>query len=341
MLLILWESKMAKAPRLRERSMQCCAVCFLLLASLLLDGCQQPARDQVTPTSAQPLETASPALCIFSFSALSSEAKPGDSITLTWQAIGDEAFILHDEEWGALSTDAIPVPLSGTTTVTVNASLRRTRITYVLMVRSRQGGDSVSTGVTVWLACPEQWFFSYPPDGCPQPVLRTTIVVQQFERGMMIYSSADKRIYALEGPLGESYTYSVQEDTWREGMAESDPSIIPPQGFYQPVRGLGLTWRTQVDTWGRSLRERLGWATGEAFVAGEGFAQEWVHGKQLDIYITGPNNTIILLPSMGSAKIVPTPPPGALSPIGGSPTREPGANVAAPSCATPTAVASS
>jgi hypothetical protein len=34
---------------------------------------------------------------------------------------------------------------------------------------------------------------------------------------------------------------------------ESDPSIVPPEGYYQPVRGFGKLWREE-------LRSALGWA---------------------------------------------------------------------------------
>jgi len=282
-----------------------------------------------SPTAA----TASKAViapCILSFSAGPSKVNPGDRVTLTWQATGEEAHIVHDEEWGSLSTDSIDIPLSGTTTVTVDPALRRTRITYFLYVRSR--GESVSTSATVWLTCPEQWFFPYPPQGCPRPAKRTTVVAQYFERGMMLWSSAEKRIYFLEaaqGPLSQSFTYSFADDLWREGMPESDPNIVPPQGLYQPVRGFGLVWRTKKDSFNRSLRDKLGWATDREFTVGEGYVQEWAHGKQLDSYITGPNNTVIELPSMGSARTVPTPTPGP------SPTRLPDAHIAAPQCPTP------
>jgi hypothetical protein len=36
---------------------------------------------------------------------------------------------------------------------------------------------------------------------------------------------------------------------------ESDPSIEPPPGRYQPIRGFGMVWREQP-----GVRDRLGWA---------------------------------------------------------------------------------
>jgi hypothetical protein len=43
-------------------------------------------------------------------------------------------------------------------------------------------------------------------------------------------------------------------DQWDSSMPESDPSIVPPNGLYQPVRGFGLIWQ--------GLKDTLGWATG-------------------------------------------------------------------------------
>jgi hypothetical protein len=39
---------------------------------------------------------------------------------------------------------------------------------------------------------------------------------------------------------------------------DSDPSLVPPPGFYQPVRGFGLAWRGLTPL--GDLRPILGWA---------------------------------------------------------------------------------
>ena len=39
-------------------------------------------------------------------------------------------------------------------------------------------------------------------------------------------------------------------------MMESDPTITPPSGYYQPRRGFGKIWREQA-----GARDKLGWAT--------------------------------------------------------------------------------
>lgn len=47
------------------------------------------------------------------------------------------------------------------------------------------------------------------------------------------------------------------DDDWSEDQLENDPTIIPPEGLYQPIRGFGKVWREQAD-----VRNELGWALG-------------------------------------------------------------------------------
>lgn len=51
--------------------------------------------------------------------------------------------------------------------------------------------------------------------------------------------------------------FEKHADTFVEGEPESDPTIVPPAGLYQPIRGFGKLWWTNA-----SVRDRLGWATG-------------------------------------------------------------------------------
>jgi hypothetical protein len=46
------------------------------------------------------------------------------------------------------------------------------------------------------------------------------------------------------------------DDTWTEDLPAQDPSIVPPEGLYQPIRGFGKLWRQNP-----TVRARLGWAT--------------------------------------------------------------------------------
>jgi hypothetical protein len=64
--------------------------------------------------------------------------------------------------------------------------------------------------------------------------------------------------------------WNPTNDAWREGLPESDPGIVPPAGYFQPVRGFGRVWREAFfGTTGLSARERLGWAIDQEYSLGE------------------------------------------------------------------------
>ena len=56
---------------------------------------------------------------------------------------------------------------------------------------------------------------------------------------------------------GEGHgTWSIYDDTFVEGDAESDPSMAPPaDDLFQPSRGFGKLWRENAE-----VRTALGWA---------------------------------------------------------------------------------
>jgi hypothetical protein len=98
-------------------------------------------------------------------------------------------------------------------------------------------------------------------------------VVQHLEHGLMLWRERPdvygSQIYAFFTDDKWPY-WNPTNDRWRSGMPESDPAIVTPPGYYQPVRGFGLFWReAYFGTIGLSARERLGWATEEEFSLGE------------------------------------------------------------------------
>jgi hypothetical protein len=83
--------------------------------------------------------------------------------------------------------------------------------------------------------------------------------------------------------------WQMMVDDWSPGMPEEDPNIVPPPGYYEPVRGFGEVWRKVP-----GARDRLGWATEDEFVVGEGFFQ-CTTGKYSRCYVTGPDRTVYVL----------------------------------------------
>jgi hypothetical protein len=99
----------------------------------------------------------------------------------------------------------------------------------------------------------------------------TAAAFQTFEGGVMVWRQDAGEVYILFPP-GDWYAIT---DTWAEGQPESDPSIVPPEGRLQPVRGFGKVWRSEG--W---VRERLGWAV-EAERGSTAQAQRFEHGWML------------------------------------------------------------
>jgi hypothetical protein len=107
------------------------------------------------------------------------------------------------------------------------------------------------------LACAERWFFVPRPLDCPiAPYTNGPANFQQFERGFMIWFAPQRTIFVVYQPPNKP-GWQQFVDTWQEGSPDSDPSITPPEGLFQPMRGFGLVWRTKP-----RVRQRLGWATG-------------------------------------------------------------------------------
>jgi hypothetical protein len=67
----------------------------------------------------------------------------------------------------------------------------------------------------------------------------------------MIWFEATDSIYIFH-PDGR---WQQVEDRYSEDQPENDPTIVPPTGYYQPVRGFGKVWRENP-----LLRAELGWA---------------------------------------------------------------------------------
>jgi len=88
---------------------------------------------------------------------------------------------------------------------------------------------------------------------CPvDAVTATQAAFQPFEQGRMFWR-ADLRDIDM---LHSSGWWARYDDTWDEAQPASDPSLTPPQGLEQPVRGFGKVWREQLG----GSQAAVGWA---------------------------------------------------------------------------------
>lgn len=91
--------------------------------------------------------------------------------------------------------------------------------------------------------------------GCPTEVEKGIWAAEEsFQNGYMFWREDTKVIYVLYN----NGTWQSFNDTWTSGEPETDTTIVPPPGYYQPKRGFGKVWRENS-----AVRSGLGWATTE------------------------------------------------------------------------------
>lgn len=101
------------------------------------------------------------------------------------------------------------------------------------------------------------------PTPDPRPTATTgqiQIVEQVFENGRMFYIQPLDQIWVMVVTEEGGGEWTIYQDTFEEGDAEFDPSIVPPDDRYQPERGFGKLWRENDE-----VREALGWGVTPEF----------------------------------------------------------------------------
>jgi hypothetical protein len=239
---------------------------------------------------------------IIIFKADVQEADPGDTIVLSWQTSGATGVILYLlPPSHHLPQSGWDGPPSGNITITIPSESRN--YSEFLLYAHNTTKQSTSKGLTVYLRCPDSWFFAPEPDICPTAPLYSFAAVQHFQHGVMLWIEDQDRIIVLYDDNYASPKYSNFQDEWDEGEPDRDPSIVPPEGLHQPIRGFGLVWRTYPE-----VRDRLGWA-----IAGEvGYntiIQQTTRYKYNETYIRAADGNVWYLgPELSSWEKIPVQP---------------------------------
>ncbi|MDY7041404.1 MAG: NBR1-Ig-like domain-containing protein [Chloroflexota bacterium] len=214
------------------------------------------------PTATATLTPApSGGLAILSFTVDAQDLPPaGKRLTFHWRTTGAASARIWSLTQMRFPTSWEATP-PGEGSLTVDVLSTNYRDPTMTLVAQDAAGNEVQASVEVSWACRYSYFFPTDERACPAYEASATWAgEQQFEHGRMIWLQEVRSETAVySGVIIVLYAdghCEKYQDTWTEGEPESDPTIVPPAGLYQPVRGFGKIWRTNT-----AVRDRLGWAT--------------------------------------------------------------------------------
>jgi protein-export membrane protein SecD len=125
----------------------------------------------------------------------------------------------------------------------------------------------------------------------PRPtetVGKISVAEEVFEHGRMFWVSPTQQFWVMVITSTGHGTWSIFDDTFKDGEPEMDPSIVAPDGKYQPVRGFGKLWREN-----QTVRDELGWGTTPEF----GYDSEYRYypggSVQNGQYVAGPGYHVL------------------------------------------------
>lgn len=188
----------------------------------------------------------SEAAAIFAFAMTPDKVQPGrQTVTLSWRTNADLVELYYqgtvtefDGRDNSLTTE-------------IDAGLYQS-----FVIVAHKGKSKVEATLNIYCAA-DSWFFNNPPEGCPVPADGSGVsAIQFFEHGIMRWhKNGDfQRIHVFYN----DGTHDAFQDFWYEPAAEdSNPTLVPPEGLYKPMRGFGVLWSDPA------VRSKLGWAITE------------------------------------------------------------------------------
>lgn len=239
----------------------------------------------VQPTASHVANPNAPRIEFFTTDVLS--VAPGQTLNLYWSTRNTTSANIYRLERG-VRNQLWAVGPDGSLTVPTRRSDRGS-VEYLLTVGD--GAQTVDQILTVPVACPDTWFFQPAPNDCPAgPARETRLVEQVFERGRMIYVEGTDIVYVLLND-GFAPAWIALENRYDPAIhPESEPSFVPPAGFYQPVKDLGFVWRGND-----VIRNRLGLGV-QPESASLGFIQSFVTSEgDTTLYISSADGTVLQL----------------------------------------------
>jgi len=115
------------------------------------------------------------------------------------------------------------------------------------------------------------------------------VAEEVFEHGRIFWIQPRKQMWVMYDNGQGTGEWKVYDDTWVDGDPASDPSIVPPEGKYQPLRGFGKLWREHQE-----IKDKLGFGITPEF--GYVSNYEYHPGGQVDAqgkWVPGPGYHIL------------------------------------------------
>ncbi len=264
----------------------------------------QTAAAKLTMTATLPASPAPNAPRIISFSAAPTTThRLGETISATWEARGTQAtlcpYIMSPQGPVEQAPACSDVPLAGTKSITIDEN----DLTWSgLQLRVTAGQASDRSLVSLHLGCQgfRDWFFSNPPEGCPQAAaVHSPAAAQHFEHGLMIWVKQPDTFYIfyeLDQPPRRVFDQISAPYRFRPG-ASLDHRVgeTPPRGMYEPVSGFGQLWRGEIEG-AQRVRQRLGWATEPEFSFNTSYQCDIPPFFRLwTCYLAGPDDKVLVL----------------------------------------------
>lgn len=187
---------------------------------------------------------------IISFTVTPTVVTAGDSVTLSWEAIGERAVICSIPNFH--ETGCFEVPLVGSRNIIIDQD----GIPYQFNLRAETAYNVDYHSVVVCTGTTD-WFFDYQANWCATaPPLNSQAAAQRFEHGWMIWIEARGEFLIF---IDNAYYRSFSSIQLKPDASENHRIGNVPAGLYEPVSGFGLLWRGEI-VGVESIREELGWA---------------------------------------------------------------------------------
>lgn len=200
-----------------------------------------------------PLQPATLQIDAFELVDVVARADGGRDVTVRWETSGASGVTLV-----AGTQQRFPQAVEGPADGTQTLGLVETYYPDPLLtlVARDAAGNSVSRSLPLTWPCRHAYFFAPAgaPATCPATGPVSSLAAEQtFQNGIMIWVEQLDEIYVILWD-GRFWRFT---DTWDESQPETDPSIVPPEGLMQPIRGFGKVWREHPE-----VRDAIGWPPG-------------------------------------------------------------------------------